>query len=173
MITPDRTDRAILHELQLDGRISNVRLAERVNLSESACLRRVRLLEEAGVIGSYVMLVNQAAVGLPGNVFVEITLNRQQREDLDAFEASVAQVPEVMECYLMSGDYDYLLRVVVMDATDYERIHHEQLTTLPGVARVRSSFALRSVTKKTRLPIRRDARFSRLSNTPSSPYRSM
>ncbi len=153
MLLLDRTDRAILHELQLDGRISNVKLAERVNLSESACLRRVKLLEETGVVEGYMMLINQAAVGLPGNVFVEITLNRQQREDLDAFEASASLVPEVMECYLMSGDYDYLLRVVVADASDYERIHHEQLTTLPGVARVRSSFALRAVKEKTELPI--------------------
>ena len=153
MITLDRTDRAILHELQLDGRISNVKLAERANLSESACLRRVRLLEDADVIGGYAMFINQAAVGLPGNVFVEIALNRQRREDQDTFEAAVAQVPEVMECYLMSGDYDYLLRVVVADAADYERIHHEQLTSLPGVARVKSSFALRAVTKRTELPI--------------------
>ena len=153
MITLDRTDRAILHELQMDGRISNVRLAEQVNLSESACLRRVKLLEEAGVIGGYAMLISQAAVGLPGNVFVEIALNRQRREDQDAFEAALVRVPEVMECYLMSGEYDYLLRVVVADAADYERIHHEQLTSLPGVARVRSSFALRAVTKRTELPI--------------------
>ena len=153
MISLDRTDRAILHELQLDGRISNVNLAERINLSESACLRRVKLLEEAGVIGGYAMLINQAAVGLSGNVFVEIALNRQRREDQDAFEAGVAQVAEVMECYLMTGDYDYLLRVVVADAEDYERIHHEHLTTLPGVARIRSGFALRAVTKRTELPI--------------------
>ena len=153
MISLDRIDRSILHELQLDGRISNIKLAERINLSESACLRRVKLLEEAGIIGGYAMLINQAAVGLSGNVFVEITLNRQRREDQDAFEAGVAQVPEVMECYLMSGDYDYLLRVVVADAGDYERIHHEQLTSLPGVARVRSSFALRAATKRTELPI--------------------
>ena len=153
MLSLDRTDRAILHELQMDGRVSNVRLAERVNLSESACLRRVKLLEEAGVIGGYAMLISQAAVGLPGNVFVEIALNRQRREDQDAFEAALVRVPEVMECYLMSGEYDYLLRVVVADAADYERIHHEQLTSLPGVARVRSSFALRAVTKRTELPI--------------------
>ena len=153
MISLDRTDRSILHELQLDGRISNVKLAERINLSESACLRRVKMLEDAGIIDGYAMLINQAAVGLSGNVFVEITLNRQRREDQDAFEAGVARVPEVMECYLMSGDYDYLLRVVVVDAGDYERIHHEQLTSLPGVARVRSSFALRAATKRTELPI--------------------
>lgn len=153
MLPLDRIDRAILHELQLDGRVSNVKLAERVNLSESACLRRVKRLEDAGVIEGYIMLINQAAVGLPGNVFVEITLNRQQREDLDAFEARVLQVPEVLECYLMSGDYDYLLRVAAADPGDYERIHHEQLTTLPGVARVRSSFTLRKVTGRTELPI--------------------
>lgn len=153
MMSLDRTDRAILHELQLDGRISNVKLAERASLSESACLRRVKLLEEAGIIGGYAMLINQAAVGLSGNVFVEIALTRQRREDQDAFEAAVAQVPEVMECYLMAGEYDYLLRVIVADATDYERIHHEQLTSLPGVARIRSSFALRAVTKRTELPI--------------------
>ena len=153
MISLDRTDRAILHELQLDGRISNVKLAERANLSESACLRRVKLLEEAGIIGGYAMLINQAAVGLSGNVFVEIALTRQRREDQDVFEAAVAEVPEVMECYLMAGEYDYLLRVVVADAADYERIHHEQLTSLPGVARIRSSFALRTVTKGTELPI--------------------
>lgn len=153
MLPLDRIDRAILHELQLDGRVSNVKLAERVNLSESACLRRVKRLEDAGVIEGYIMLINQAAVGLPGNVFVEITLSRQQREDLDAFEARVLQVPEVLECYLMSGDYDYLLRVAAADPGDYERIHHEQLTTLPGVARVRSSFTLRKVTGRTELPI--------------------
>lgn len=153
MLPLDRIDRAILHELQLDGRVSNVKLAERVNLSESACLRRVKRLEDAGVIEGYIMLINQMAVGLPSNVFVEITLNRQQREDLDAFEARVLQVPEVLECYLMSGDYDYLLRVAAADPGDYERIHHEQLTSLPGVARVRSSFALRKVTGRTELPI--------------------
>lgn len=153
MLPLDRIDRAILHELQLDGRVSNVKLAERVNLSESACLRRVKRLEDTGVIEGYIMLINQTAVGLPSNVFVEITLNRQQREDLDAFEARVLQVPEVLECYLMSGDYDYLLRVAAADPGDYERIHHEQLTSLPGVARVRSSFALRKVTGRTELPL--------------------
>ncbi len=150
----DRTDRAILHALQLDGRLSNVNLANKINLSESACLRRVKLLEKAGVVERYSMLVNQAAVGLPGNVFVEISLAQQQQEELDTFEERVLQLPEVMECYLMSGDYDYLLRVVVADAADYERIHHQHLTRLPGVAKVRSSFALRTVTKANELPIK-------------------
>jgi Lrp/AsnC family transcriptional regulator, leucine-responsive regulatory protein len=149
----DATDRAILHELQVDGRISNVRLAQRVHLSESACLRRVRLLEQHGVIDRFTMIVDQAAVGVPGNVFAEITLSSQKQDDLDAFEDAVRAVPEVMECYLVTGDYDYLLRVVARDTVDYERIHHEHLTKLPGVARVKSSFTLRTVAKKTELPL--------------------
>ncbi|MEE8379788.1 MAG: Lrp/AsnC family transcriptional regulator [Gammaproteobacteria bacterium] len=150
----DKTDRAILHELQLDGKLSNVNLSERVNLSESACLRRVKILEEAGVIERYAMIVNQDAIGVSGNVFVEISLLRQQQEDLDAFEKSIKEVPEMMECYLMTGEFDYLLRVVVADASDYERIHHNSLTNLPGVARVRSSFTLRTITKRTEIPVR-------------------
>ena len=150
----DRTDRAILAALQQDGRLANVALAARVNLSESACLRRVRALELAGVIDRYVALLNQSAVGLPDSVFVEVSLTREQQEDLDAFENAVRKLPEVMECYLMSGEYDYLLRVVVANTADYERIHRENITRLPGVARVRSGFALRTVTKHTDLPLR-------------------
>lgn len=150
----DDTDLAILRELQDDGRISNVQLAERVHLSESACLRRVRLLEAAGVIERYTMIVNPEAAGVPGNVFAEITLVSQQQADLDRFESAVRAVPEVMEAYLVTGEYDYLLRVVAKDTVDYERIHHEYLTKLPGVARVKSSFTLRAVAKKTALPLR-------------------
>ncbi|MBI2994617.1 MAG: Lrp/AsnC family transcriptional regulator, partial [Gammaproteobacteria bacterium] len=117
----DRLDRAILLELQRDGRLSNVALAVRVNLSESACLRRVKILEENKVIDRYATLLNQAAVGLPDSVFVEISMTREQQEDLDAFEQAVRQLPEVLECYLMSGEYDYLLRVVVANTADYER----------------------------------------------------
>jgi len=148
----DRTDNLILAALQRDGRLTNRELAERVHLSESACLRRVRALEEAGVIDGYTAHVNQAKVGLPGNVFVSITLNRQEQADLAAFEAAVAQVPEVMECYLMTGQQDYLLRVVVSDPSDFERLHSQHLTRLPGVARVHSSFALRTVRKGSELP---------------------
>ena len=111
----DRTDRTILAELQRDGRLSNRELADKVHLSESACLRRVRALEEAGVIDRYAALVSQSKVGLPGNVFVSITLNRQEQADLAAFEEAVKRVPEVMECYLMTGAQDYLVRVVVSD----------------------------------------------------------
>jgi DNA-binding Lrp family transcriptional regulator len=150
----DRTDRALLAELQRDGRLTNRDLADRVHLSESACLRRVRALEEAGVIDRYAAVVSQNKVGLPGNVFVSITLNRQDQTDLSAFEEAVKRVPEVMECYLMTGPQDYLLRVVVSDPSDFERVHSQHLTRLPGVARVQSSFALRTVRKSDELPVR-------------------
>jgi len=149
----DRIDQTILAELQREGRLSNRDLAERVHLSESACLRRVRALEDARVIDRYTAVINQAKVGLPGNVFVSITLNRQEQADLAAFEEAVRRVPEVMECYLMTGQQDYLLRVVVSDPSDFERLHSQHLTRLPGVARVQSSFALRSVRKGTELPV--------------------
>ncbi len=152
-MTLDRTDHLILAALQRDGRLSNRDLAERVHLSESACLRRVRALEDRGVITGYAAQVNPARVGLPGNVFVSITLNRQEQGDLAAFEEAVAGVPEVMECYLMTGQQDYLLRVVVSDPADFERLHSQHLTRLPGVARVQSSFALRVVRKGAELPV--------------------
>ena len=150
----DRIDRTLLAELQRDGRISNRDLAERVHLSESACLRRVRALDDAGVIERYAAVVSQAKAGLPGNVFVSITLNRQEQGDLSAFEEAIRRVPEVMECYLMAGPQDYLLRVVVSDPSDFERVHSQHLTRLPGVARVQSSFALRTVRKSDELPVR-------------------
>ncbi len=152
-MTLDRTDHLILAALQRDGRLSNRDLAERVHLSESACLRRVRALEDRGVITGYAAQVNPARVGLPGNVFVSITLNRQEQGDLAAFEEAVARVPEVMECYLMTGQQDYLLRVVVSDPADFERLHSQHLTRLPDVARVQSSFALRVVRKGAELPV--------------------
>jgi len=148
----DRIDRTILAALQKDGRLSNVQLAELVGLSESACLRRVRMLEQSGIIDRYVMLVNQSAIGKSGNVFVRVTLDGQQREKLITFEEAICTVPEVMECYLMSGDVDYLLRVIVRDTDDYVRLHNK-LTGLPGVLRVQSSFALRTVLSKTELPL--------------------
>jgi len=150
----DRYDRAILHALQTDGRITNSTLAERVNLSESACLRRVRALEEQGLIEGYTAILNQQKAGCPVNVFVNITLDRQDQSDLRAFEEAVRKIPEVMECYLMTGDYDYLLRVVVADTADFERVHSKHLTRLPAVARVHSSFALRTVQNARELPIR-------------------
>jgi DNA-binding Lrp family transcriptional regulator len=150
----DKYDHAILEALQQDGRISNVHLAAKVNLSESACLRRVRALEDEGYIDRYVTLVNQSRVGLGGNVLVHIGLHREEQSELAAFEAAVRNIPEVMECYLMTGEFDYLLRVVVADMADFERLHKEALTRLPGVARVNSSVAIRTVQKKTELPLR-------------------
>jgi Lrp/AsnC family transcriptional regulator, leucine-responsive regulatory protein len=150
----DRFDRAILQALQLDGRIANSTLAERVHLSESACLRRVRALEQAGLIEGYTAILNQQKAGCPVNVFVSITLDRQDEPDLRKFEDAVRRIPEVMECYLMTGDYDYVVRVVVADTADFERVHSKHLTRLPGVARVHSSFALRTVQKARELPIK-------------------
>ena len=153
MVQLDKFDRAILKHLQKDGRISNVQLAQAVNLSESACLRRVRSLEEDGLIEGYVALLNQKQAGLSGNVFVHIGLHREEESELAAFELAVQSIPEVMECYLMTGEFDYLLRVVVSDMADFERLHKESLTRLPGVARVNSSVAIRTVRKTTELPL--------------------
>lgn len=152
-MTLDRFDRSILRELQRDGRISNVQLANLVNLSESACLRRVRALEQEGFIERYVALLDQKTVGLTGTVFVHIALRREEQSELAAFEKAVRGIPEIMECYLMTGEFDYLLRVVVSDMADFERLHNEGLTRLPGVARVNSSVAIRTVTKTTELPL--------------------
>ncbi len=149
----DRTDRRILNLLQADGRMSNAELAARVNLSASACLRRVQRLERSGVVDRYALLLRQEAVGKPDSVFVEISLNSQSEESLEAFERAVAECPEIMECFLMAGAFDYLLRVVVADARDYERIHKQYLSRFPHVARIRSNFALRTVCKKTALPL--------------------
>ena len=149
----DKLDRAILLALQTDGRLSNVDLAERVNLSPSACLRRIKTLEQGGLVDGYAMLLDQKGCGLPGNAFVNITLDQQRRAALDEFEDAISDVPEIMECYLIAGGSDYILRVVYSDAADLERIHMEILTQLPGVTRIQSTLALRTVKKTTVLPI--------------------
>lgn len=149
----DGIDRKILAALQADGRLSNVELADRVGLSPSPCLRRVRLLEEAGIIDRYVALVDQRSVGLPVSVFISIKLERQQEEDLDRFEAEVSAYPEVLECYLMTGTQDYLLRVVVADLTAYERFLKTKLTRVGNVAAIESSFALKQVKYTNVLPL--------------------
>jgi len=148
----DAMDRRILAELQQDGRISNQALAERVHLSPSACHRRVARLEDEGVIRGYVAMVDPVAAGRPTAVFVHVSLDRQSREAMDAFESAVAACPEVMECHLMSGASDYLLEVAARDLVDYERIHSDHLARLPGVARIQSSFAMRTVKRDTALP---------------------
>ena len=151
--TLDRIDRNILGQLQDDGRLSNSDLAERVGLSPSPCLRRVRALEAAGVIRKYAALVDPAAVDLAVSVFVSVTLEKQIEERLEAFEAAVVSRPEVLECYLMTGEADYLLRVVVADLAAYERFLKDHLTRIPGVASIKSSFALKQVRYKTALPL--------------------
>ena len=149
----DATDRKMLRALQLDGRMTNSDLSKTVNLSESACLRRLRALETAGVISRYAAIVNERAVGYPISVFVTVTLSSQAEASLTAFEAAVASVPEVVECYLMTGGSDYLLRLVVRDVDDLERLHARELTRLPGVTRVSSSVAMRTVVKRGAMPI--------------------
>lgn len=148
MVTLDSTDKAILTELGADGRMSNVALAETVHLSPSACLRRVRRLEEGGVIDRYAAVIDPAMIGKATSVFVDISLSSQREDLLDAFEAAVTDVPGVMSCHLMAGDADYVVQILCADVADYERIHRTYLSRLPGVTRLRSSFALRTVCSK-------------------------
>jgi Lrp/AsnC family leucine-responsive transcriptional regulator len=149
----DHTDRQILKVLQADGRLSNVELAERIGLSPSACLRRVRLMEEAGLIAGSALLLDPKKAGIPGNAFVQITLDQQERQTLDAFEAAILRVPEVLACYLLAGQADYLVHVVFRDTEDLERLHAEILTRLPHVVRIQSTLALRTVKRTTALPV--------------------
>jgi DNA-binding Lrp family transcriptional regulator len=152
-MTLDRTDLILLRALQRDGRATNVELAQQANLSESSCLRRVRQLEGDGAIERYAAVVSQQAVGLPLNIFITITLESQSEAALRAFEREIASTPEVMECYLMTGSADYLVRIVARDVDDLERIHSTRLTRLAGVARVTSSIAMRQVVRRAELPI--------------------
>ena len=149
----DAIDRQILENLQNDARMRNVELAEKVGLSPSPCLRRVGNLEETGVIRGYATLVDAEAVGLPVSVFVSVTLEKQIEKTLEKFEKEIRARPEVMECYLMTGEADYLLRVVTADLGAYERFLIEHLTRIPGVASIKSSFALKQVAYRTALPI--------------------
>jgi Lrp/AsnC family leucine-responsive transcriptional regulator len=149
----DATDRRILAALQQDGRMTNAELSERVNLSPSACHRRVGQLEKAGLIRDYVALLDPKKLGLPTTVFVEITLSGQTDEVLDAFEREVAKIPDVLECHLMAGTADYLLKVIAEDTEHFAQIHRRHLARLPGVAQMHSSFALRTVFKTTALPV--------------------
>jgi len=149
----DPTDRRILGVLQRQGRISNAELSDQVNLSPSACHRRVQHLEVKGYISNYVALLNARKMGVATTVFVEITLSGQADEVLDAFERAVARIPDVLECHLMAGTADYLLKVVAENTEDFARIHRQHLARLPGVAQMQSSFALRTVFKTTALPV--------------------
>jgi len=149
----DRIDWQILDRLQRDARISNTDLARAVGLSPSPCLRRVRELEQSGVIKDYVTLLEPAEVGLPISVFVQVTLERQVEHALETFERAMLDRAEVMECYLMTGDSDYLLRVAVANVEAYETFLKEHLTRVSGVSGIKSSFALNQVKYRTALPL--------------------
>lgn len=149
----DAMDCHILMALQRQGRMTNAELSEKVNLSPSACHRRVRRLEDAGIIKDYVALLDPRKLGRMTVVFVEITLRGQADDILDAFERQVARVPDVMECHLMAGSADYLLKVLARDTEDFARIHRQYLSRLPGVAQMQSSFALRTVFKTTAIDL--------------------
>mgnify|MGYP003334186598 CR=1 FL=1 len=149
----DDTDWRILAALQDDARLTNADLAEKVFLSPSPCLRRVRDLEQAGLIRRYVTLLDPLKIGLTVSVFIQVSLEKQMRGALDTFENSVLARDEVMECYLMTGDSDYLIRVAIADMGSLEKFILEQLTPIPGVEKIRSSFALKQVRYKTALPL--------------------
>jgi DNA-binding Lrp family transcriptional regulator len=149
----DAVDLRILHELQADASLSNVELARRVHLSPSPCLARVKALEQAGLIRQYVALLDPVQLGLHLNVFISISLKQQSKAALQAFESRVCAREEVMECYLMTGDADYLLRVAVPDIGALERFILEQLSPIAQIEKIRSSFALKQVRYKTALPL--------------------
>lgn len=148
-VTLDAIDRGILAALQRDGRISNVELAKQVHLSPSACLRRVKQLEDAGVIAGYVALLNPKAIGQPGTSFTIINLERMTPQALGAFEQAVRDIPEILDCFYVAGTNDYLMRFAYKDAEDLERLHSDVLMHLPGVARSNSMLVLRTVKKTT------------------------
>jgi DNA-binding Lrp family transcriptional regulator len=149
----DSTDLRILTELQQDSSLTNIELARRVHLSPSPCLTRVKALEASGVIGRYVALVNPKKLGLNLSVFISISLKEQSKSALAEFEQRIAEHDEVMECYLMTGDSDYLIRVAIADITALEKFILEQLTPISGIEKIRSSFALKQVRYKTALPL--------------------
>ncbi|MFC4201912.1 Lrp/AsnC family transcriptional regulator [Candidimonas humi] len=151
----DAIDLKILDELQRDASLSNVELARRIHLSPSPCLARVKALEAAGIITRYVALADAAALGLGLNVFISISLKSQDRQALADFERRIAEHDEVMECYLMTGNEDYLIRVAVVDIAALEHFILEHLTSIPGIDKIRSSFALKQVSYKTALPLKK------------------
>jgi Lrp/AsnC family leucine-responsive transcriptional regulator len=149
----DEIDRRLLSALQENGRIPVTDLAEKVGLTTSPCLRRLKILEQTGIIRGYAAHVDQQKVGLPVSVFVSVKLEMQREEALERFEATIRECPEVMECYLMTGSRDYLLRVVAQDLAAYERFLKQTLTRIDGVASIESSFALAQVKYSNALPI--------------------
>jgi len=151
----DKKDFQILHQLQLDARLSNHELAQRVNLSPSPCLRRVRQLEQSGVIRGYTAIVDQQAFGLPITVFIRIALERHDTATVGEFERRIRDIDEIMDCFLMTGQRDYLLRVVASSLEGYERFIREVIHTIPGIASIDTSFAYGVVKHALALPERR------------------
>jgi DNA-binding Lrp family transcriptional regulator len=151
--TLDKIDIEILMALQLDASISNLELADKISLSPSPCSRRVKLLENAGFFRGRVTLLDPKAVGLPVNVFIQITLSRQEKKNLEIFENNISQFSEVMECYLMAGDFDYLIRVAVPDLISYQ-IFLDKVTDMQGISLIKSSFSLKQICYKTELPLK-------------------
>ncbi|WP_157019131.1 Lrp/AsnC family transcriptional regulator [Mesorhizobium xinjiangense] len=152
----DRIDLAILDALQKDGRMSNAALAEKVGLSQSACSRRLDQLERSGVIEGYHAKLSNGALGHKMTVIVHISLSGQFEKTLSEFEAAVKRCPNILSCHLMSGEYDYILRIAARDLEDYERIHKEWLTAMPHVTKINSSFALRQIIDRTGTGVRPD-----------------
>jgi len=149
----DAIDRKIIAAIQIDGKITAQELATRVGLSASPCARRLRLLEESGIIKGYTAVIDQKKAGLPISAFASIKLERQREEDLDRFAQAVTRWPEVVDCYLMTGQRDYLMRIVVRDLEAYERFIKEKLTRLKGIASIETSFALDQVKRSEALPL--------------------
>lgn len=150
----DTVDLKILAHLQMDSSVTNVELAKRVHLSPSPCLMRVKSLEAKGIISRYVALADPQKLGLGLNVFISISLKEQSKQALQGFEQSICEHDEVMECYLMTGDSDYLIRVAVADIAALERFILNRLTPIAGIEKIRSSFALKQVRYKTALPLK-------------------
>jgi len=149
----DRIDQSILSRLQTDSQLPLAQLAAGVGLSPSACHRRVRMLEEAGVIAGYSARLNRAALGLTMELFVTVSLISQSSEALEAFEKAVQGVPEILSCYLLAGRADYIMRIAVKDMDDFERIHRQKLARLPGVSTMTTSFSLRTVKEFRGYPV--------------------
>lgn len=149
----DKTDVAILETLQAEGRISNAALADKVGLSQSACSRRLDILEKNGVVRGYHARLSNAALGHKMTAIVHISLSGQFEKTLADFESAVKRCPNVLSCHLMSGEYDYILRIAAKDLADYERIHRDWLTAMPHVTKINSSFALREVIDRTTMGI--------------------
>ncbi len=154
----DAIDLRILAELQKEGRLTNQELADRVGLSASPCLRRMKRLEKAGILSRYVALIDPARAGLGTTAFARVTLERQDASRLDAFEEVIASWPEILECYLMTGDIDYQLKIVAANLAEYEAFLREKLTRAPGVANIQSSIAFRPIVYRTELPLQQSAR---------------